>query len=135
MSIQSKLRAARKRAHAKLLREQEARKLDEQWEKVKAMGSGIRVSSGVEASKKSFATEKAFRRETPRHPSLRVSASELTLPARPQLSPEMEAREQKALLEIEAKKKRTAPVYNKGGYQYLTDDMIDDMRNGTLRRR
>jgi hypothetical protein len=32
------------------------------------------------------------------------------------------AREQAAQEEIERKKKRTAPLYNKGGYQYISDD-------------
>jgi len=31
------------------------------------------------------------------------------------------AREQAAQEEIERKKKRTAPLYNKGGYQYISD--------------
>ncbi len=32
-------------------------------------------------------------------------------------------REAAAQVEIEHKKKRTAPLYNKGGYQYITDGM------------
>lgn len=44
-------------------------------------------------------------------------------------------REAKAQEEIEVKKRRTAPVYNKGGAMYLTDDMVEDMKSGGLRRR
>jgi len=35
---------------------------------------------------------------------------------------EMEERERLAQEEVERKKLRTAPLYNKGGYQYITDD-------------
>lgn len=38
------------------------------------------------------------------------------------LSPEMLAREAVAQEEIKRKRKRVAPAYNKGGYQYITDD-------------
>lgn len=37
--------------------------------------------------------------------------------------PEMVRREQLAQEEVERKKKRTAPLWNKGGYQYIPDDM------------
>lgn len=35
---------------------------------------------------------------------------------------EMEEREREAQKEIERKKMRVAPMYNKGGYQYVTDE-------------
>lgn len=44
-------------------------------------------------------------------------------------------REKLAREETDSKKLRTAPVYNKGGNVYMTDDMIDDMKSGSLRRR
>lgn len=49
--------------------------------------------------------------------------------------PEMLERELKARELIEEKKHRTAPVYNKGGSVFMSDDMIKDMMNGSLRRR
>lgn len=39
-----------------------------------------------------------------------------------ELSPEMQERERKAQEIKEIRKKRVAPLYNKGGYQYLTDE-------------
>jgi hypothetical protein len=36
---------------------------------------------------------------------------------------DFEMREKLAQVEIERKKKRIAPLYNKGGLQYITDDM------------
>lgn len=53
----------------------------------------------------------------------------------PQLSPELKLREQAAQKIIEERKFRVAPVYNKGGYQFYTDDMIDSMLSGRHRRR
>ena len=40
---------------------------------------------------------------------------------RPALSVEMQEREKAAQEEIERKKKRTAPAYNKGGLQYISN--------------
>lgn len=42
---------------------------------------------------------------------------------RKKLNAIMMVREQKAQEEIERKKLRVAPLYNKGGLQYITDDM------------
>jgi hypothetical protein len=63
-------------------------------------------------------------RETPKYPSvhsqgyvqLGVSIS------KPRLSPEMQEREAKALVEVERKKKRLAIPYNKGPYMLLTPE-------------
>ena len=52
-----------------------------------------------------------------------------------ELTPEMEERERRAQLETEQKKLRTAPTYNKGGYMYFSDCMLEDMKTGKLRRR
>jgi len=41
---------------------------------------------------------------------------------RKKLSAIMMAREKKAQEEIERKKLRVAPLYNKGGYMYISDD-------------
>lgn len=53
----------------------------------------------------------------------------------PKYSPEMQARENKAKAQYELMKMRTAPVANKGGYQYLTDLDIQDLQSGGTRRR
>jgi len=46
-----------------------------------------------------------------------------------------EAREAAAKAEIELKKRRTAPVYNKGGNQYWSEGMLEDLKTGAHRRR
>lgn len=48
---------------------------------------------------------------------------------------EWEDREAAAKVEAEAKKLRTAPVYNKGGNQYWTEGMLADLKSGAHRRR
>lgn len=40
-----------------------------------------------------------------------------------ELTPEMLVRERAARKELEQKSKRIAPLFNKGAYQYITDDM------------
>lgn len=42
--------------------------------------------------------------------------------ARVELSPEMEERERLAQVEAKRKSKRVAPLFNKGAYQYITDE-------------
>lgn len=44
-------------------------------------------------------------------------------------------REKAAQEEIEAKKSRTGPMYNKGGDQYWTEEMLNDLKSGGHRRR
>lgn len=48
---------------------------------------------------------------------------------------EWNRREEAARREAEVKKQRAAPVYNKGGNQYWTDDMLADLKTGAHRRR
>lgn len=54
------------------------------------------------------------------YPSAELTPMKLVAPKK--LSPEMQAREIAAQEEIERKKKRVAPLWNKGGLQYITDD-------------
>ena len=46
-----------------------------------------------------------------------------------------EAREAAAAAETREKQLRTAPVYNKGGAQYWSEGMIEDLKTGGHRRR
>ena len=48
---------------------------------------------------------------------------------------DLERREAVARREIELKKLRTAPAYNKGGAVYWTEDMLQDIKGGGHRRR
>jgi hypothetical protein len=52
-----------------------------------------------------------------------------------ELSDEMKEREVAACKKTEELKLRVAPVYNKGGYVYYSDGMLDSMTNGAHRRR
>lgn len=53
----------------------------------------------------------------------------------PMSEEEYQNREAAAQEEIKAKQQRVAPVYNKGGYQYYSDGMVDSMLDGKHRRR
>lgn len=54
------------------------------------------------------------------YPSAPMTPMKLDAPKK--LSPDMQERENAAQEEIERKKKRVAPLWNKGGLQYITDD-------------
>lgn len=76
-------------------------------------------------------------RETPHYPSI-TSAGPVSLGhsvETPRYSEEMQRREEAAQQSIRKKKARTAPVYNKGGSQYFTEEMAKEMSTGSLRRR
>ena len=47
----------------------------------------------------------------------------------------LKKREEAAQVEIERKKARTGPVYNKGNYVFLSDDLLKDVQAGNTRRR
>lgn len=55
-------------------------------------------------------------------PSNNDSSGTLYINTQVELSPEMQVREEEARLELKRKSKRVAPAYNKGAYQYITDD-------------
>lgn len=64
--------------------------------------------------------QKTFRRHTENYPSAKAMPVEPE--QRKQVSEEMQKREQAAQAEIEHKKSRVAPLFNKGAYQYITDE-------------
>lgn len=123
--------ADRKRAENLKFAEREAQRLAENALRLKTMIGGFSkpgarsalhsAPSVPQSSKKSVLVTKAFVRETLKYPSL-VSVSNSPVKVRPVLSPEMQRRELEAQKEIERKKKRVAILYNKGGYQYVSDE-------------
>jgi len=68
-------------------------------------------------------------------PSAKDTKPEDALIMVPQLDPEMQGREELAQLKIKELKKRTGPAYNKGNYVFYSDGMLEDMKQGTHRRR
>ena len=97
-------------------------------EKAKAMrkASFIEAATFKEARDMRGVTQRQYRDG----PSLDIKQKET-----PRYSGEMAERQRAAEAEYEVMKSRTGPVYNKGGDQYFTEDMVREMRTGTLRRR
>lgn len=62
---------------------------------------------------------KAYRREPKQYPSAKPIS--VVYKKEQELNDSMKEREKIAQEEIERKKKRVAPLYSKGGYQYITD--------------
>jgi len=60
-------------------------------------------------------------------------------PGRPQLAPavleNLDVRNKQAAIRTQELQSRVGPVYNKGGYQFLTDSDLEDLRSGRTRRR
>lgn len=121
--------ADRKRAENKANAVRELQQLADNALRLKTMTGGFSKSPKTSScggpnlqqiSKKSVLAKKVFVRDTPKYPSL-VSVGSSPVKIKPVLSPEMQQRELAAQKEIERKKKRVAILYNKGGYQYVSD--------------
>ena len=95
------------------------------WEALQAKWSPMRtMPSFSQTTVPSYATALAQRRRGTLHTakSLSVFTPQAKAPTTPVLTPEMEERERNAQAIAEQRKKRVAPAYNKGGYQYISDD-------------
>lgn len=114
--------ADRKRVENLKAAEREAQRLKDEAARLRSMSGGFSNSTSRTASATSVLAKKPFIRETPNYPSL-VSVSNSPVKVKPKLSPEMEERERLARQETERKKKRVAVLYNKGAYQYISDEM------------
>lgn len=130
MPSRRQIKAAKKRKLNEGLRQAEERRLAEGAKRLKTMSTSFTMTYGSRegrkeavGNKKSVLTLGVFRRETPNYPSLKVqdTVSANTL-IKHQMSKEMIEREAKAQEEISKKKRRVAILFNKGGYQYITDE-------------
>lgn len=105
--------------------EQQAREqaeLVKEAQRLRSLQGGFSRSSVGGNSKSKLLNPTPFRRDTVSYPSL-VSMVPTSQRERQALSPEMELREQRAQAEIKQKQKRVAVLYNKGAYQYISDEM------------
>lgn len=73
-----------------------------------------------ERATKPISISKPYRREVPDYPSAPLTSH--VPKAKPRYTGVMAERERIAQEEIEKKKKRVAPSFNKGPYQYITDE-------------
>jgi len=80
-----------------------------------------KADSSTKSKPSSVLTPKPFRRETPDYPS-NTALPPSGIRQLPALPEHMQVREAEAQKEIKAKKRRVAVLYNKGGYQYVSDE-------------
>lgn len=114
-AIAEREKRAEQRAHEEAELSREARRL-------KSLQAGFSRSPQGGSSKSKLLKPTPFRRDTVSYPSL-VSMVPTIQQERQALTPEMELREQRAQAEIKQKQKRVAVLYNKGAYQYISDEM------------
>lgn len=107
-------------AKARACREEEAR-LDKISKLVQDTHAAKKAQPRSAGNKLPDLNRPAYAQDQPVYPSLALPPPKKYV--KPDLSPEMAAREAKAQEETEAKRKRVAPICNKGGYVYITDDM------------
>ena len=102
-------------------REREQAALQREALRLRTLTAGFSKSS--EGGKRSsLLNPTPYRRQTERPPSLTLI--DTSIKAQPiELSPEMQERERRAQAEIKQKQKRVAVLYNKGAYQYISDEM------------
>jgi hypothetical protein len=124
---------SRRQLNAIKLREQRKRERQEEEEllqaealRLKNLKGGFARSSdvAVDRRKSPLLSPGVFRRATTAVPSKADTtfvAGSRSIPT--YTDPELIARERLAMEEIEKKKRRTTVLYNKGGYQYITDGM------------
>jgi hypothetical protein len=115
---------ARRRRQAELAKQAESRKAVKEYERTfssSLFGTKVDAKEFVEYKPKSNPYIEQRRADFHSIPSLVDSK-----PSEPKVAPkyegEMLEREIAAQQEIERKKKRTAPAYSKGAYQYITDE-------------
>lgn len=70
---------------------------------------------------KEYVPPVAWRPEAKVYPSLNNGVDPVRVLSKVEYTGELAKREEEARKEVEAKKKRVAPLFNKGGYQYITD--------------
>lgn len=116
-----KAKTKRRFASADVARKERANKAA--WDEMMAKYPPLGAKTKKQPLGDYLAEELRKRKRTPDLPSRGaidpvIRAGERSKP----LTAEMQAREDAAQKEIERKRKRVAPLYNKGGYQFVTDD-------------
>lgn len=105
-----------------------------------------RLAPRQETSVEFFARQAKANAALRREPAIATLPKLAPVPARPKPSIDtsnmtleelvaLRKREEAAAQAIREKMARTGPVYNKGGAQYFTEEMIADLKSGSLRRR
>ena len=97
--------------------------LKQNAERLKNMVGGFASKNSDRRGKRSsLLFPSPYHRETPPIPSLTLNEP-IKPSEKPRLSPEMQLREVLAQEEIKKKRSRVAVLFNKGGLQYISDEM------------
>jgi hypothetical protein len=108
----------------KIKQQDEFKRLEANFKRLKNMRSGLVVGKpDPKAKPRTLVVAMPVRREVKQLVG-KITQKEFVVPKMDfELTDEMIAREKAAQEEIERKKKRVAVLYNKGAYQYITDEM------------
>jgi hypothetical protein len=121
MPSRRQIKAAKKRAENQAKAEREYEEIQANAQRLRTMVGGF-SNSNRQGSKSKLLSPVPYRRETPPIPSATIKDT-IIHPERKEMSPEMKMREELAQAEIQKKKSRVAVLYNKGGLQYISDEM------------
>lgn len=106
----------------RIAKENEAQRRRIEKEHKRAMASGVHSSKKPSGKKAKVKKPEPYRRPSAANVPSFSGDSSVTVTQTVSYTGEMAEREKAAQKEIERKKRRTAPLYNKGGYQYVTDE-------------
>ena len=121
MPSRRQVKAAKKRAENLARAERELEEIQANAHRLRTMVGGF-SSSNKPGSKSKLLSPTPYRRETPLIPSATIKDT-IRPSERKEMTPEMVLREEIAQAEIQKKKSRVAILYNKGGLQYISDEM------------
>lgn len=108
----------------KLKQQEEFKRLEENYKRLVNMRSGLVVGKPDPTAKaRTLVVAMPVRREVKQLAGKITQREHVAAKIEIEMSDEMIAREKAAQEEIEHKKKRVAVLYNKGAYQYITDEM------------
>jgi len=130
MSLKSKAKAAKTRAHKKLMATQEVQKLERNAERLKSMTGGFAIDkrqSKKEVQPVLYRNYQGFVEGSPDPVYVAKSV--------PQYTEDMALREQRAQAQIKERKKLVMPLFNKGGLQLPTEADLVASKRGELKRR
>jgi hypothetical protein len=121
MPSRRQIKAAKQRAENRAKAEREYEEIQANAQRLRSMVGGF-SNSNRPGTKSKLLSPTPYRRETPPIPSATIKDT-IRPVERKEVSPEMEIREKIAQAEIQKKKSRVAILYNKGGLQYISDEM------------
>lgn len=130
MSLKSKARAAKQRAHKKRMLETEQQNLDKEFKRLKGLTGGFALDKRSTPKAKPVTEYRNYQGFLPpKADPVHVTTDAV------KLTDSMVERERRAQVVAKERSKLVMPVFNKGGYQLPTESDLADFKAGLLRRR